>query len=169
MKYKILILLFIFLNNNLFSQITTTHYPARIIYAEFGGPGLLSLNYDSRLKSLKYEGLGFNIGFGRFKTSSFLSEASTYTFPLGLNYLFNQKSKNKFEIGIGFTSILTNTYKTLSITTNHTNSNNFGYLTFGYRLLPIKRGLVFRATLNPIFNFNNFYPIYGGLSLGYKF
>lgn len=168
MKYTLTIFLFIFLHNNLFCQITTTNYPSRIIYAEFGGPGLLSLNYDTRIKSIKYEGLGFNIGFGRFNTSSFLSEASTYTFPVGINYLFNQKSKNKFEIGLGFTSVLTNTSKILSSSTNYTNSNNFGYMTFGYRFLPTKSGFVFRATLNPMFNFNNFYPIYGGLSLGYK-
>jgi hypothetical protein len=169
MKYTVILLFCFFIVNKLYCQIQSTNNHSRIIYAEIGGPGLLSLNYDARIGSKKYNGLGFNIGFGRFNSSSFLTEASTYTFPLGLNYLFNQKSKNKFEIGFGFTSVLTNMSKIQSSSTNISNKNNFGYMTFGYRLLPIKRGLVFRATLNPIFNFNNFYPIYGGLSLGYKF
>lgn len=169
MKYTVTLLFCFFIVSKLFCQIQSTNNHSKIIYAEIGGPGLLSLNYDTRIRSKKYDGLGFNIGFGRFNSSSFLTEASTYTFPLGLNYLFNQKSKNKFEIGLGFTSVLTNTTKIQSSSTNNSNNNSFGYMTLGYRLLPIKRGLIFRATINPMFNFKNIYPVYGGISLGYKF
>jgi hypothetical protein len=88
--------------------------------------------------------------------------------PVGINYLFGKEgNKHFFELGATVTPLI--------ISDGFGNdgdglfSSTFGTLTFGYRMQPVKSGFTFRASINPIIARNTFWPLYGGVSVGYKF
>lgn len=136
------------------------------IYAELGGPGVASLNFDSRFSN-KESGIGGRAGFGGFAFEG----ASILFVPLGINYLIGKDgTKNFFELGAGATIV------SASDNTGTTNSENrfnntFGHLTLGYRYQPVGNGVTFRVAINPLIGFESgtFWPLYGGVSVGYKF
>ncbi|MBK5270250.1 MAG: hypothetical protein JJE22_04470 [Bacteroidia bacterium] len=156
----------------LFTIITTANsQAAKSIYFELGGPGLASINFDSRL-SPKEDGIGIRVGVGGFSLSTQLSNGTTTTnehasvvfIPLGLNYLLGKDGKNYFEIGGGVSPVFA------SATFSDENfSSTFGFVTFGYRMQPKAGGFTFRAFVCPIFGQFGFIPYYGGISFGYKF
>ena len=134
---------------------------AKSVYAEIGGPGLASVNFDTRFSKTE-GGLGGRIGIGGFK----VDDVGLLTIPVGLNYLIGKDSKNYFEIGAGFTYIhLSNNDEDY----NGDFDGSFGHLSFGYRLQPVNGGFTFRAAIVPIFNKDGFVPYYAGISFGYKF
>src|SRR5437868_11847729 len=79
---------------------------AKTVYAEIGGPGLASANFDMRFTKTE-NGAGFRIGVGGFTVSDDFdnSRVSLITVPIGLNYLLGKDGKNYFEIGAGFTYV----------------------------------------------------------------
>lgn len=134
---------------------------AKSVYAEFGGPGIASINFDTRFTK-NQNGLGMRVGFGGFVVDG---DGAVFL-PVGLNYLLGKESKHYFEVGAGITPIIT--------TGNATSGDGlfestFGHLNLGYRMQPLKSGFIFRASINPIFAKGLFWPIYGGVSVGYKF
>jgi hypothetical protein len=131
---------------------------AKVVYAEIGGPGVASINYDMRFAK-KEDGLGFRAGFGGFS----IDEESIVFIPLGLNYITSKDKSNYFEIGAGITPIITSTSGEDPLTTT------FGHLNIGYRKQPANGGFFFRAAINPIFGKGFFWPYYGGIGFGYKF
>lgn len=135
--------------------------PAKAIFAEIGGPGLASFNYDQRF-SKKEDGLGFRVGLGGFK----IDDVGILTVPVALNYLLGKDEKNYFELGVGFTYV---NAKDNSGSSDETFSGSFGHLNFGYRMAPKNGGFFFRAAINPIFGEGGFVPFYGGIGFGYKF
>ncbi len=134
---------------------------AKSIYAEIGGPGLASFNYDTRF-SKKEDGLGGRIGIGGFG----IDGERLLTFPLGLNYLLGKDGKNYFEIGAGVTIV---SYSSDYFGDEGTFESTFGHLSFGYRLQPKNGGFLFRAAIVPIFGKDGFIPYYAGVGFGYKF
>lgn len=135
-------------------------------YVEVGGPGLISINYDTRFSQAE-DGLGGRIGVGGLWAKGEESDrVSIFTLPVGLNYLFGKDGKNYFEVGAGFTYL--NVGSRLESETS-TFSGSFGNLTFGYRLAPENGGFLFKAQLTPIFGQGGFFPFFGGIGLGYKF
>jgi len=170
-KISMLIALILLIETPSFSQFEHKPFTNKSIYAEIGGPGILSLNFDARFNKNSSKGFGYNFGFGQFSASGFLSNSSVITFPVGVNYLYSNNIKNNFEIGTGFTTITTNFQSNLFNNENEKLkfTNAFGYFTIGYRRQPIDNGFIFRITLNPLFDFNSIYPTYGGNSFGYKF
>lgn len=146
----------------------TAHGRADVVYLELGGPGVLSLNYDARFKK-ENDGWGYRLGLGAFGGYNFISSTTVFSIPIGVNYISSRDKRNYFETGGGVTFLSissTNNFMELT-TTNETTA--FGHLNIGYRFQPRKQGLFFRAALNPIFNTAAFQPLYGGLSIGYKF
>ncbi len=140
---------------------------AKAAYAELGGPGLASINYDMRFKK-EEGGLGFRVGVGGFSLSDGYkgSNAGVLLVPVGLNYLIGKDQKNYFEIGAGFT------YVNASAKDNFNSSNfstSFGNLTLGYRLAPAKGGFFFKAQMTPVFGKGFFIPYWAGIAFGYKF
>ena len=139
---------------------------AQSVYAEIGGPGLASANFDMRF-SQKNDGLGGRLGVGGFSVSDgFGGHTSVFTIPVGLNYLLGKDGKNYFEIGAGFTYIGGNSkgdYDSESF------SSSFGNLTLGYRLAPAAGGFMFKAQITPVFGRGFFIPYWAGLGFGYKF
>ena len=137
--------------------------PAMSVYAELGGPGIASLNFDSRF-SAKEDGLGGRLGIGYFK----VDQSSVLFVPVGVNYLLGKDQKNYLEVGGGITFVSEKDNGYSSVSTGAF-STTFGHLWFGYRLQPKNDGITFRAGLNPVFGNGFFIPYYFGISVGYKF
>lgn len=130
---------------------------AKTVFFELGGPGLASVNFDSRF-SKSESGLGGRVGLGGFS----IDGDGVVFVPVGLNYILGKDNKNYFEMGAGVTPV---------IGTGGAGdfSETFGHLLFGYRMQPANGGFTFRAFINPVFGSGFFMPYYGGVSFGYKF
>lgn len=139
---------------------------SKVVYAEIGGPGIASANFDIRFTKNE-NGLGGRIGVGGFSLgSNDNGKIGIFTVPVGLNYLLGKDGKNYFELGAGFTYIGGSSKDDFS---SETFSSSFGNLTFGYRLAPEKGGFTFKAQITPVFGNGFFVPYYAGLGFGYKF
>jgi hypothetical protein len=138
--------------------------PAMSVYAELGGPGLASINFDTRFTNSE-AGFGGRVGVGGFSIrDDFSDESSGVIFvPVGINYLLGKDQKNYFELGAGVTPV----FGTGSVDGNF--SGTFGHVILGYRLQPKDGGFTFRAFICPVFGNGFFIPYYAGLSFGYKF
>jgi hypothetical protein len=133
---------------------------AKSVFAEIGGPGLASINFDTRFQK-KNGGFGGRIGIGGFSLGDF----SVLTVPIGANYLLSKDDRNFFELGAGVTYV--NASEDGYDDDNF--SSTFGHLSIGYRLQPANGGFQFRAAITPIFGEFGFLPYYAGISFGYKF
>jgi hypothetical protein len=141
-------------------QTLATAQSAKSVYAELGGPGLASFNFDTRFSG-KEDGIGGRIGFGGLA----IDGSGVLFIPIGINYLLGKDQKNYFELGAGVTPV----FATGDITSNGNFNTTFGHLLIGYRLQPKEGGFTFRAFINPVFGQGTFIPYYGGVSFGYKF
>ncbi|HVE61013.1 MAG TPA: hypothetical protein VNA26_04295, partial [Chitinophagaceae bacterium] len=140
---------------------------AKSMYVELGGPGLASINFDTRFNKTE-KGIGGRIGIGGFsiKTNDFGGgeERSGVVFlPIGVNYLLGKDSKNYFELGAGVTPVFGGS------DSGENFSETFGHILFGYRMQPANGGFTFRAFISPVFGSWGFFPYYGGVAFGYKF
>ena len=141
--------LFLFFVSLVLSKIGAAQ--AKSVIFELGGPGLASINFDSRF-SKKEDGIGGRIGLGGFSVDG---EGIVFV-PVGLNYILGKDNKNYFEMGAGVTPVIG--------TGNDNNfSETFGHLLFGYRMQPANGGFTFRAFINPVFGSGFFMPYYGGV------
>lgn len=141
---------------------------AQSVYFELGGPGLASINFDTRFTKTQ-NGIGGRVGVGGFSIrvsdGQNNSESATVVFvPVGLNYLIGKNTKNYFELGAGVTPVFAS-----SSASDENFTSTFGHINFGYRLQPEKAGFTFRAFITPVFGKFGFLPYYGGVSFGYKF
>lgn len=142
-------------------KLSSAQTAAKSIYAELGGPGIASFNYDTRFQK-KEDGLGGRIGFGGFA----IDGSGVIVVPIGLNYLISKDQKNYLELGAGASII--------SATGDFTDDgktfrSSFGHLWMGYRYQPKEGGILFRAGICPIFGNGFFIPYYAGIGFGYKF
>ncbi len=132
---------------------------AMSVYVEAGGPGVASINFDTRFTK-KQDGIGGRIGMGGFK----IDNTGAFFIPATITWLIGKDQKNYFEVGGGATFVSAgNDYDSELFSTT------FGHLNLGYRYQPKESGIIFRATINPIFGKDFFWPYYGGVSIGYKF
>ncbi len=129
----------------------------KYVFIEFlGNGGLVSGNFDMRLKADRNDGFGIRAGAGLV--------GNYITLPLGLNYIIG-KNRSGFETGIGITPAI---YA-------GANPRDFigapldaaGFLSAGYRLQSTN-GFMLRA--NAAVAFTGSYFIFGfpGLSIGYR-
>lgn len=132
---------------------------AKSIFFEVGGPGLASVNFDTRFTKSE-KGIGGRLGIGAFNVDG----ASAVFIPLGVNYLLSKDERNYFEIGGGVTPVIIN-----GNDDDGSLTGTFGHLNFGYRLQPKEGGFLFRAAIVPVFGSGFFWPYYAGVSFGYKF
>lgn len=154
------------------SGICLAQQAAKSVYAELGGPGIASINYDMRFLK-KENGPGFRVGIGGFSVRNEYSDGSSerlslLTVPLGINWLFGNDGRHYFEAGAGATIVR------LKDDSDFDNDDDvfrgsFGHLTFGYRMQPTNSGFTFRAAITPVFGRGTFIPYYAGVSFGYKF
>jgi hypothetical protein len=134
---------------------------AKSIYFELGGPGLASVNFDTRFTKSE-NGIGGRAGIGYFN----IDGEELLTIPFGINYLLSKDQRHYFEIGAGATFAK---YNSEFFDDDDTFTGTFGHLNFGYRLQPKEGGFLFRAAITPVFGNGGFIPYYGGVSFGYKF
>jgi hypothetical protein len=132
---------------------------AKVVYAELGGPGLLSINYDMRFAK-KVDGFGFRAGFGGWS----IKESKLILVPLGLNYITSKNDRDYFEVGAG-TTIVSNSAEGRE----GPFKSSFGFLSLGYRKQPVDGGYFFKAALVPVFGKGFFWPYYAGVGFGYAF
>jgi hypothetical protein len=143
----------------LFITVASFSQTAKSVYVEAGGPGLLSMNFDTRFTK-REDGIGGRVGVGGFK----IGGTGAVFVPVGINYITSKDNKNYFEIGAGAT------YVSASADYNsELFEETFGHTTIGYRYQPKNGGVVFRAAITPVFGKGFFVPYYGGVSIGYKF
>lgn len=136
------------------------------VYFELGGNGLFtSINYERQL--LRKTRLNFHIGTGIYGVTP------TYlTMPFGINYLFKLRNTSSY-IDIGFGA----TYSKADVALyaiierrnpNYVNTNFWNYIpSLAYRKIT-KRNLMYRFSLSPVINHNDFLPFLG-FSLGKSF
>lgn len=172
------------------AQESETLPPTRSIYIELGGPGLpYSFNYDFRFDKTKVDSWGMRAGFGGFA----MDGGSFFSAPLMVNRLMG-KGPHYFEIGLGATFFAfdesNNSYcidgyydpNTGVYTCNTYESSGYsfildvdgspslmGTMNFGYRRVPVDGGFTWKVNINPIFNNNGFWPLFGGVGFGYAF
>jgi len=133
---------------------------AKSVYFELGGPGIASFNYDFRFGK-RQDGFGARVGFGGF----YIEGDGALYLPLAINYLAGKDGRNYFELGAGVTPVVIDD----EVDGDGIFSSTFGHLSFGYRLQPATSGFTFRATITPVFGDFGFFPLYAGVSFGYKF
>ncbi len=138
--------------------------PAKSVYAELGGPGLASANFDIRFTNSE-KGIGGRIGVGGFGVDG----AGVVIFPVGINYLLSKDNRNYFEVGAGYSPLIFTGKIFREDGTSETFTTSFGHLWMGYRLQPKEGGFLFRAGISPVFGKGFFIPYYAGISFGYKF
>ena len=143
-----------------------TQRPAMALYAEFGGAGLASIDFDSRFYSSQ-KGFGGRIGLGGFSVKG----KPAAFFPIELNYITGKQGPNYFETGAGitFVSLSDKITPEQGATSSTRFSHTFAHVTVGYRFQPLQSGFLFRVALTPLFNRTFFIPYYMGLGVGYKF
>ena len=135
------------------------------IYFELGGNGLFtSINYERQL--LKSKRLNFHIGTGIYGVTP------TYlTIPFGLNYLFKLNNSNSYiDLGFGATYSKADVilYANIKRNLGYIQTNFWNYIpSLGYRKLT-KNNLMYRFSLTPIINHNDFLP-FMGFSIGKNF
>jgi len=111
-------------------------------------PGLLSANYDMRIRKGTNSGLGFTAGAGlgsHFNTEVINNNKSSdrrmLALPVAVNYIIGKK-QHGIELGIGLTPQIT-----LDKVRDSSAESNGTFFPFriGYRFQPIREGLVARA------------------------
>lgn len=137
---------------------------AKSIYAELGGPGIASFNFDTRFTDSE-KGIGGRVGVGGFK----IDDVGAVFFPLAVNYLIGNDDRHYFEVGAGATIASAEADDDLEEEDGDPFTGTFGHLHFGYRLQPADDGFTFRAGMTPVFGDGYFIPYYFSLSFGYKF
>jgi hypothetical protein len=153
------------------TQTTTVATPARVraaatgttahaVYAEAGGPGLLSINYDMRFTPTQ-DGLGFRAGFGGWS----IGDSKLIFIPIGLNWITTKNGTDYFEAGAGGT-IVSNSNKEPG---DGPFKNSFGFLSLGYRKQPAQGGFFWKASLVPVVGKGFFWPYWVGFGAGYTF
>jgi hypothetical protein len=145
-----------------YGYLATAQTAAKSVFIEAGGPGIASFNFDTRF-SKRQNGLGMRAGMGGFVIDS----EGVILVPVGINYLLGRDGRDYFEVGANFTPILL--YGSNVNSESKLFSKSFSTLSFGYRMQPSKSGFTFRASINPIISRTTFWPLYGGVSVGYKF
>ena len=149
-----------------FINVACAQTAAKAAYAEIGGPGLASVNFDTRFAK-KEDGFGGRIGIGGFSIGDGVGDhVGIVTVPVGLNYLVGKDHKNYFELGAGFTYV---SAKATAKTSSKNFHSSFGNATLGYRLAPARGGFFFKAEITPVFGDGFFIPYFAGLGFGYKF
>lgn len=146
----------------------------------FGNGALYSVNFDSRFKKGRRDGLGYRFGLGYFTYTDTISGLKQTirlsAIPFDINYLLGKK-KNALELGVGatlFSSRLngerynTNNPDVIGLEAFNIQSNGFiGFINIAYRYRTLNNGFMFKASFSPII-VPVFVPFFG-ISFGYHF
>ena len=151
------------------------------IYMELLGSSVGGgVSFDMRLNRGRMDGIGFRAGIGGIHVSGTDFETNNYvslgivTFPVEFNNLVG-KRRSSFEAGIGLLPVYGAIAGQGEITNyEYVQADGFalagGYLTFGYRLQPLRNGFMMNFKWNPMFlRGAGFTTGWFGLGLGFGF
>lgn len=142
-----------------------TAQAANALYLEVGGPGIFSLNYDRRFIASD-DGPGIRLGIGpAVEISRYIASHSipfSLRMPVGVNYLLG-KNGNYFELEMGYS------FSFNKNPINNIYTESFGYIHIGYRYAPKYKNFIFRIGIIPVIKSWVIFPLWGGISFGYKF
>lgn len=167
MKSKVLwllVLIFCFLNS--ITKVSgQSKAKLNTVYFELGGNGLFtSINYERQL--LKKTRLNIHFGAGIYG-----AETTYLTIPFGIRYLIKLNNSNSYiDLGFGATYSKADVILYASIKRNldYVQTDFWNYVpNVSYRKLT-KRNLMYRFSLSPIINHNDFLPFLG-FSMGKSF
>lgn len=143
-----------------------------------GSHVLAGLNYDRRFYSNRMDGIGFRVGIGGVSVTGQSQgnnvDIGIVTFPLEFNHLIG-KRRSSLVSGIGILPAYAAVEEDGPITNNDfVRAEGFGiaggFLTFGYRLQPLKTGFMMQINWNPmIFRGSGFNMGWIGISMGMGF
>ncbi|HMR43456.1 MAG TPA: hypothetical protein PKC40_06470 [Saprospiraceae bacterium] len=154
-------------------------YHKNIFVEVLGSSILAGVNFDMRLKRGRMDGIGFRAGIGgqsaTGKDSNGTYRVGVVTFPLEFNVL-KGKRRSAFYAGAGLLPVyvgISGNVKT-DLEPWYFFGEAFGisggYLTFGYRLQPLRQGFMMQINWNPmILRGSGFNWAWVGLGLGYGF
>jgi len=140
-------------------------YPKNVLYYELGGVGfgIFSINYENIISKGEFVSVSIGCGLSLRLNQGTVTHVGfndhQLKIPIQANLLFG-RSDHKFEFGYGMPIGL--------------NKPEFGFeagfyvLRLGYRYQSHKKGLFFRASLNPSFVVIMPFPM-AGIGLGYTF
>lgn len=148
----------------------------KAVYMEGLGSGVaISTHFDMRLQRGRQDGPGVRIGIGGlsnyegYTTDGDYVEFGLLTLPVGFNYLVGQR-RNSFEMGVGTTFLRANIDAEIDETLISGNGwGVLGFVNLGYRLQPLRNGLLLRINWSPAFGVNGFQAGWVGFGLGYSF
>ncbi|MDH4271209.1 MAG: hypothetical protein OEW18_04455 [Candidatus Aminicenantes bacterium] len=128
------------------------------VYLDVFGPGLLySFNYERNLSHR----LGVRLGAGGTPFSGF-----TYILSFGMLTLTVGGPVHSLHTGLGAGI---GWFQDLSILEEINVLEAYGVFSVGYQFQPRPRGIFFRLTYTPFFNFHVVEPLWGGITAGYAF
>lgn len=136
----------------------------KAIFVEGGGNGVgLSGNFDMRLKPGRNDGSGFSLGLGYAGTSYHSNELGYHlAVPLSYNYIFRNE-RSGIETGLGVSPSVI-----LNKSSQGSDLNLAPFFNLGYRLQPLKEGLLLRVMWKPAY-LDRRVRTGAGLSFGYSF
>jgi hypothetical protein len=137
------------------------------IILEAAGPGFFfSVNYDTRFANRR-DGWGMRGGLG----GVILGRNVYFTIPVQLNYLLGA-GRDFLELGVGATygrhGTTDNTNALFGINSRNDDQGIIYTGTIGYRFQPLKHGINFGASFNPLYIESEF-RAYGGFRMGWTF
>ncbi len=191
MKKILTLAIFLVSFQSLLAQETSPTLPSNAVYLELGGAGLpYSFNYDFRFDKNRMDSWGMRVGMGGYTVSG---GDSFFSVPVMVNKLYG-KGPHYFELGFGMTFFAFNEDNNRYCINGYYDQNsgqyicstyesydyNFildvdgspsvmGTMNFGYRKVPTDGGFLWKINVNPIFNNNGFWPLFGGVGIGYAF
>lgn len=149
------------------------------IYGELRGSHLLSgVNFDMRLKKGRMDGIGLRAGLGGasipVEDANNDFQLGLVTFPIEFNHVVGRR-RSSFVAGAGILPV----YATIS-GQGEISDNEFvrgeglgitgGFLTFGYRLQPLRNGFMMQLHWNPlVLRASGFSAGWFGLGMGFGF
>jgi hypothetical protein len=138
----------------------------KAIFAEAGGNGgALSGNFDIRLRSGRNDGPGVRIGLGHGGeyTAADGSFGNYVTVPLAYNHIFRNE-RSGIETGAGVTPFVT-----FNDPEDESNVRLNAFYNLGYRLQPLREGLLLRVVWTPSYSARDKFSSWAGVSVGYSF
>jgi len=167
-KMFYIVILLIFINCEVKSQLDTNQLAKNVLYLEIGGLGSYgSLNYERVIFTKAKTKIAGRIGVGTYSITDYTFNFNPDFFiPIVINVLYG--NKHKVEAGVGQT--ISNT-----VQANHSNwepereTNLHANFTIGYRYQKDTGGFIFRCSYTPVVKLYKYYRHWAGVSIGYAF
>ena len=168
MKRELLIIIFCTLKFLCFSQKDSAKVSNHSVYLEIGGVGGYgSLNYEKNIFHKKDVSLTLRLGMSAYHLMDYRNKLNPdVLIPLLINTRYGKNHQVEFGIGETVSSIVyanTSDYKQKRVFKLST------VFSIGYRYQKNTKGIFYRIAYTPIFEFNQYYKNWAGLSCGYSF